>query len=123
MTTAHNIVDLVEVYDLGEDGDAWLALGCDSVSIARVAIIRRLREQLGDDEAAFAQSVWTLLDLSPQHHVGWYFHDDGVHEAILRAAHCSTEDVQLMPGVAFGAPVITATMHPLSPVSDQAVPE
>lgn len=115
MTTAHNIVEAVEVFDLGEDGEAWLALGCDSESVARIAVIRVLRAQLGVADPAFAESVDLLLDLDPQYRSGWYFHDDGVHDPILRAALYSTADVQVLPGIAFGIPQVQQSMRPLAP--------
>jgi len=117
MSTAHNIVEAVEVFELGEDGEAWLALGCDSESVARIAVIRLLRAQLGIEDPAFAESVDHLLDLPPQYRTGWYFHDDGVHDPILRAALYSTSDVQVLPGIAFGIPQVEPTMRPLAPGS------
>lgn len=114
---AHNIVEAVEVYDLGEDGEAWLALGCDSESIARIAVIRRLREQLGVEDPAFAESVDRLLDLSHQFQPGWYFHDDGVHDPTLRAAKYSTDETPVYPGIAFGIPRVLPTDRPEASVA------
>jgi len=112
MMYAHNVVDAVEVHDLGEDGDAWLALGCDQESVARIAVIRMLILQLGNDYETLGLSVDDLMSKSAQFRHGWYFHDDGIHDPTLRAALYSTTETQVAPGFAFGIATVAPTMRP-----------
>lgn len=94
----------IEVYELGEDSNAWLVQGTASVGDAFEATTRWLLSTIGHDDEAFGEAVKNLAEARSETGPGWYFHDDGVHDPIVARTDNPLPGIDTFVAVAFGLP-------------------
>jgi len=99
-----NDFETAEVIELGEDSDSWLVRDVDSRAAAEAAIVRRLLESYGDDEAGITASIRNMA--AAPHLVGSHWHIATEHpgdDGEVRLARFGLVGVDTFPGVLVGA--------------------